>query len=84
MRYFSTLWSSISDKGIIEICKARRWLWKILQKLKRNIILNIYISRPSSLCEEKTGDEEECAAVVLGGEKINVTDACVSNKWLVW
>ena len=30
------------------------------------------------LYAKKTGDEEECAATVLGGEKITVEEACVS------
>ena len=30
------------------------------------------------LYAKKTGDEEDCAATVLGGEKITVEEACVS------
>jgi hypothetical protein len=30
------------------------------------------------LYAKKNGDEEECASIVLGGDKINVEEACVS------
>ena len=30
------------------------------------------------LYAKKTGDEEECAATILGGEKITLEEACVS------
>ena len=35
------------------------------------------------LYAKKTGDEEECTAAVLGGEKITVEEACVSSDRVV-